>query len=31
MKPEDLSTLVKDIERIDTGSPVFSELKELVK
>ncbi len=31
MKPEDLATLVKDIERIDTGSPVFSELKELVK
>jgi hypothetical protein len=31
MRPEDLSTLVKDIERIDTGSPVFSELKELVK
>ncbi len=30
MKPEDLSTLVKDIEKIDTGSPVFSELKELV-
>ena len=31
MKPEDLATLVKDIESIDTDSPVFSELKELVK
>lgn len=31
MKPEDLATLVRDIEKIDTNSPVFKDLKELVK
>lgn len=31
MKPEDLATLVRDIEKIDTNSPVFSDLKELAK
>jgi len=31
MKPENLATLVRDIEKIDTNSPVFSDLKKLAK